>query len=99
MTLVGKLGNFTLHLNEAHFNQRPQIVRTDRREIRPPGFDIAQRAAKMDCFLSRLNPASLELGWSIMVYLVALGPISEGKLGTSAPALTQAAGEIANGSS
>jgi hypothetical protein len=45
----------------------------------------------MDCFLSRLNPASLELGWSIMVYLVALG--------TSAPALTQAAGEIANGSS
>jgi hypothetical protein len=53
----------------------------------------------MDCFLSRLNPASLELGWSIMVYLVALGPISEGKLGTSAPALTQAAGEIANGSS
>jgi hypothetical protein len=48
MTLSGKLGDVILHLNEAHFDQGLEIVRTDRRQIRPPGFDIAQYPAKMD---------------------------------------------------
>jgi hypothetical protein len=50
MTFAASFAN-TLHLNLAHFNQGPQLARTDRQQICPPGFDIAQRPAKMDCFL------------------------------------------------
>jgi hypothetical protein len=48
MTLSGKLGDVILHFNEAHFDQGLEIVRTDGRQIRPPGFDITQYPAKMD---------------------------------------------------
>jgi len=48
MTFIGKLGNVVPHLDEAHFGQGPEIVRTDRRKFCSLGFDIAQHPAKMD---------------------------------------------------
>jgi hypothetical protein len=33
MTFIGKLGNVVLHLDEAHFGQGREIVRTDRRKF------------------------------------------------------------------
>jgi hypothetical protein len=36
------------HLDEAHFNQSPKIIRADGRQFHPLAFNIAQRPAKMD---------------------------------------------------
>jgi hypothetical protein len=48
MTFIGKLGNVVLHCDKAHFDQCPDIVRTDGGKICSLGFDIAQQPTKMD---------------------------------------------------
>jgi hypothetical protein len=48
MTFIGKVGEIVVHLNEAHFNQCPEIVRADRRQFCPPALDVAQYPAEMD---------------------------------------------------
>jgi hypothetical protein len=47
MTFIGKHGLVIPHFNEAHFNQCPEIVWTDRRKFCPLVFDIAEHPAKM----------------------------------------------------
>jgi hypothetical protein len=48
MTRVGKHGLLILHLDEAHFDQGPEIVRTDRHKFGSPAFDVTQHPAEMD---------------------------------------------------
>jgi hypothetical protein len=48
MTFIGKVGEIVVHLNEAHFNQCPEIVRADRRQFCPPALDVAQYPAEVD---------------------------------------------------
>jgi hypothetical protein len=43
MTRVGQHGFFVLDLDEAHFDQGPEIIRTDRQELGSLAFDVTQR--------------------------------------------------------
>jgi hypothetical protein len=46
MTRVGQHGYFVLHLDEAYFDQGPEIIRTDRQEFGSLAFDVTQRPAE-----------------------------------------------------
>jgi hypothetical protein len=48
MTCIGKHRLIIQHFDKTHFDQCPEIVRTDRRQFCPVGFDIAEHPAKMD---------------------------------------------------
>jgi hypothetical protein len=48
MTQVGKHGLLILHLDEAHLDQGPEIVRTDRQEFGSLAFDVTQRPPETD---------------------------------------------------
>ena len=72
MTLSGKLGDVILHFNEAHFDQGLEIVKTGDKFVRLAL--ISRNTQRRWIALSRLNPASPELGWSVMVLSRRLQP-------------------------
>jgi hypothetical protein len=45
---VGEYGNLVVHFDKTHFNQRSNIVRTNRLQFGALGFDIAQDPAETD---------------------------------------------------
>jgi hypothetical protein len=47
-TFVGEHGNLIAHFDESHFDQCPEIVRTDRHKFGSLAFDITQHPAEMD---------------------------------------------------
>jgi hypothetical protein len=47
-TLVGEQGDLIAQIDKSHFDQCPEIVRTDRHKFCALAFDIAQYPAEMD---------------------------------------------------
>ena len=73
MTLSGKLGDVILHFNEAHFDQGLESSGLTGDKFVRLAL-ISRNTQRRWIALSRLNPASRELGWSVMVLSRRLQP-------------------------
>src|SRR5260370_30005778 len=65
MTLSGKLGDVILHFNEAHFDQGLESSGLTGDKFVRLAL-ISRNTQRRWIALSKLNPASRELGWSVM---------------------------------